>query len=303
MKSLRLDALMPSSLKTSLSLGFFDGVHLGHQKILARTVDDGRRRGTKSAVFTFRSHPLTVISPENTPLLLSSFEERQSLMEALGLDYFIWTDFDAAFGSIAHEVFVTEILVGKLGAKAIFIGPNYRFGRAKGGDGESLSLMGRSLGFEVHTVSPVSLAADMISSTLVRNTLLAGQMGKVQEMLGRFYSLQIKGEHFESLPGGTLVKCTLPKERAAPRKGIYAGTVFDGTREVPAAIMVHSPPALGEQTLSLVPLSALSAGAAPLRTTFLEYMRMGEGEKNESLRENDIKTAADIVRGFKQLQA
>jgi riboflavin kinase / FMN adenylyltransferase len=225
LKIVRLDDLLAEKLSTSLSLGFFDGVHLGHRNILQKTVQDARARGYESAVFTFLNHPLRLIAPNLEPQKITTFSEKQALMRELELDYFIWTDFDRDFSRISCDDFVRKILVNRMGVNNLFIGPNYRFGFNALGDPERLKSLGRELGFAVDVLPPLSIEGNMVSSTLIRQAIAQGNVRAASHLLGRPYEISgvlsamktVLHAGARHTPG--LVR--FPAEKVSPRPGTY----------------------------------------------------------------------------------
>lgn len=227
MKILPLDKFNSNGLNTSLCLGFFDGVHLGHQKIIQHTVNDALKTDRISAIFTFPSHPLSILSPERNPQQLTSFEERKSIMQNYHMDYFIWTNFDRAFSQITPEFFAEHILAKKLAARSIYIGPNYHFGKNASGNPEFLRQLGKTFGFEVHILPPVYIGNEMVSSTLLRHTLQNGEISRAYKMLGRYYSITTDKVSLEKCnPLGSLYNLSIPSGRILPQKGVFAGYVL-----------------------------------------------------------------------------
>jgi len=203
LKILKLEDITPGTLSTSLALGFFDGVHLGHQRILRHAAEDGRKGGSTSAVFTFKEHPLCILSPSRNPPRLSTFEERLSLMGEMGIETVIWTDFSLSFSRLRAADFVHSILVDTLGARSLFIGPDYHYGFNAEGDVARLILSGREFGFQVNAFSPATVGEDVVSSTLLRATLSAGNVRKAETLLGRRYEIGVVPASQADIAGGT----------------------------------------------------------------------------------------------------
>lgn len=226
MKILSLNELKKNELKTALSLGFFDGIHMGHQRILYDTIDEARKNGWKSAVFTFRTHPLNIITPIKKPMLINTFNEKKALIKQISFDYFVWTDFNDRFRKMIPVDFARDILANSLGAKSIFIGPNYRFGKNAVGSPDDLSEFGKSMGFVVNILPPLYLEDKMVSSTLIRDAISTGDMKRVRLMLGRYYDLS---SQFEIINKPSNYKkymlgiSQFPEGKVVPCPGIYAG--------------------------------------------------------------------------------
>jgi riboflavin kinase / FMN adenylyltransferase len=225
LKIVGLNEFVTGEEQISLSLGFFDGVHVGHQEIIINTVVDARLKGRRSAIFTFYEHPLKIICPVNDPPKLTTIEEKQAVMSDLGMDYFIWADFDDRFCKISPDRFVKEILIQKIGVKAVFAGPNYSFGFKAEGTPQMLVDYGRMQGFEANILPPIMFKDKMISSTLVREIVSGGDLVKASHLLGRYYMItgrasqkrkEGESEHSSGLP------VEYPREKVMPKHGAYA---------------------------------------------------------------------------------
>ena len=175
-----------------LALGNFDGLHLGHQKILRRVISEARRRGGIAGVFTFRSHPEQILHPARTPKLLSSPEQKLFLLQSLGLEVCFWIEFTKKFSRFSAEAFVQKMLVRKLKVQKVFMGYNARFGHRRAGDAALMQSLGRKLGFEFEEIPPLRVAGDFISSSKIRQFVAAGRLQKAGQALGRPYSLWAK---------------------------------------------------------------------------------------------------------------
>lgn len=183
-----------SSESTNVTVGSFDGLHLGHQKILNLMKDTGGL----TTVLTFEPHPQTIVKPEfPPPPQLTDREERIELFRQIGIDRLLFAKFDEKFAAMSAEEYVGKILAGTLRVRNIFIGPNHKFGRDRSGDVELLRKMGSELNFHVHVVDPVILGDEVVSSSRIRRKLTAGDALTAYKMLGKPYNLigsVIKGE-------------------------------------------------------------------------------------------------------------
>jgi riboflavin kinase/FMN adenylyltransferase len=175
--------------KSVITLGNFDGLHLGHQELVRRVIGRAKELEACSIVVTFRPHPLKILAPEKCPPLISIYEEKIKLFEKLGLDVLVKIPFTLEFAKMSPEDFVTGILCGMLGAKEIFVGFNYRFGRRREGNITTLKALGEKLGFAVREVDQVSLYGEVISSTKIRHLLREGAVEHAARLLGRTYAI------------------------------------------------------------------------------------------------------------------
>ncbi|WP_244303268.1 adenylyltransferase/cytidyltransferase family protein [Leucobacter coleopterorum] len=178
---------------SAVAIGKFDGVHLGHQAILARLLEAAQNNGSHSVVFTFANNPLSYLRPEVCPLPLMSREQRIEALSAAGVDNCVMVEFDEAFSQIPAEEFVEKILVGRLRARHIIMGSDFRFGYGGVGDADLLRKMSSRLGFTVEVVSAVvDSDAGCVSSTRVRQAILAGDVEMASNMIGR--PVMVRGE-------------------------------------------------------------------------------------------------------------
>lgn len=173
----------------ALAIGNFDGVHIGHQKLIADTVACAKAKGLLPAVVTFDPHPAAIVAPERVPLLICPLEERLRLIAAAGAKQIFVLNFTPETSRLSAEEFVSQILVDALDTKAVLVGENFRFGFRQGGTPEVLQSLGHSYGFSTCFLPPVSYRGEVISSTAVRAELAKGHVVQAARLLGRCYSL------------------------------------------------------------------------------------------------------------------
>jgi len=207
-----------------LTLGNFDGIHLGHQELVRMVIGRAREIGGQSIVVTFRPHPLKVLAPEKCPPLISIYEEKIGLFEKLGIDVLVKIPFSLQFAEMTPREFVKGVLCDTLGAKDIFVGYNYRFGKGREGTTQMLKQMGREFGFKVHEVEQISLDGEVISSTKIRQLLKDGEVEHAARFLGRPYAITgivIKGESRGKILGFPTANIA-SKHSIVPANGVYA---------------------------------------------------------------------------------
>lgn len=175
-----------------ITIGTFDGVHLGHQAIIKRLVRSANTEGLRSVLLTFFPHPRMVLQENSDIKLLNTLKEKKKLLDALQLDDFIVEPFTKEFSRLSAEAYVRDLLVGKLKAKKIIIGYDHRFGRNRNADITNLKQYGKKLGFEVEEISAQQLDDVAISSTKIRNALLSGDITTANTYLG--YPFMLTGE-------------------------------------------------------------------------------------------------------------
>lgn len=216
---------------TVLTLGVFDGLHLGHQQIMHKVVERARPTGAVPTAITFDPHPREVLHPETAPPLLQTLDQRLANLEVLGIEQTIVIPFTPEFASNSAEDFITEIIHDRLHAKEVYLGKGFAFGRARGGNIELLRKMSSELGFVADEVDEVQLRGQRISSSAIRKLLADGRVNLVRRMLGRPYGVEgviIRGDrrgHTIGFPTANLH----PHNRVIPKFGVYAtATLIDG---------------------------------------------------------------------------
>lgn len=174
-----------------MALGNFDGVHKGHREIIRAATDAAAEIGGKSAVLVFMPHPLSILVPTKAPALLSTADDRISMLGKAGVDYVIVHPFSREFASITPEAFAGEILYARLGVSGVVVGFNYSFGRRGSGSPDDLARLGTRFGFFVRVISPVSVDGTPVGSTEIRRFLKEGRVEAAAAMLG--YPFYLRG--------------------------------------------------------------------------------------------------------------
>jgi len=237
----------------AVTIGNFDGVHLGHREIFRRVTEKAREQGGVSLVITFAPHPLQVVSPGTGVKLITNRKERRALIEAAGIDYLLEIPFDWSFASISARQFVEQILVDAIGIESLVIGYDYAFGRGREGNTELLRQFGDRLGFKVEVLKPVANDATVYSSTAVRNMVIDGNVKDVVSVLGRHYSLTgtvVLGHQRGRGLGFPTANIDTDKD-LLPSAGVYAVKVRVGTAFYDGACNIGTNPTFKNDRLSL----------------------------------------------------
>lgn len=174
---------------TAITIGTFDGVHIGHRKILERLINDAKKTGLRSTVLTFFPHPRMVLQKDTEIRLLNTIQEKIKILELIGLDYLIIHPFTLEFSRLSSTEFVRDILVNELKVKKIIIGYDHRFGRNRNANIQDLSAFGNTLNFEVEEIPAQEIDDVSVSSTKIRNALIEGDIKTANEYLGYNYML------------------------------------------------------------------------------------------------------------------
>ncbi|HET6369910.1 MAG TPA: bifunctional riboflavin kinase/FAD synthetase [Nitrospiria bacterium] len=236
-----------------LTIGNFDGVHLGHQALLKTAVARSRDRRMPSAALTFWPHPLRILSPEKKLKLLSPLDEKLELIEQTGIDILYCADFDRSFSQQSPETFVRSYLVDKIGCRELIVGYNFDFGKNRSGKANDLIEFGRQLGFSVQIREPVEVEGTRVSSSAIRALLADGNVSRATKLLGRRYTLSgkvIEGAKRGSTLGYPTANIAPPADQMIPLSGVYAAwaeTAESGP--LPAAVYIGSRPTFGEGEL------------------------------------------------------
>ena len=210
---------------TILTIGTFDGVHLGHQKVLERLTKEAKNNNLKSTVLTFFPHPRTVLNPNKPLKLINSVNERTDLLSKSKIDNLIIHPFDKSFSELDPEKYVLEILVKKLKAKIILIGYDHKFGKNRTADINDLKVYGEKYGFKVIEIKAEEISNIAISSTKIRKAISEGDISTAKEYLGYDVSLSGKIVHGKSI-GRTIGFPTANVEvnegyKLLPKNGVY----------------------------------------------------------------------------------
>lgn len=175
--------------KVCIAIGFFDGVHLGHQQIIRQTISDARQHEATALVVTFNRHPGTVVAPAKVPPLIYSLPQKLRVIQSLGADALLLIDFNKAFSEQSGEAFIRDLARDLEKIQSICVGSNFVFGHKRGGNVALLKTLGAELNFMVHGMASVSLDGKIVSSTRIRETVRTGHLDAASQMLGRGYSL------------------------------------------------------------------------------------------------------------------
>jgi riboflavin kinase / FMN adenylyltransferase len=239
-----------------VTIGAFDGVHIGHQALIAATKEQAGRLNASSAVVTFDRHPASIVRPQSAPKLLTDLDQKIELLGALGLDYTLVLKFDEARAAEPAEEFVHDILLNRLNARSIVIGHDFHFGKGRAGNVDLLRSMGAAFGFDVQEVRPVTLDGGVISSTAIRSVLARGYVEAAANLLGRPHEIRglvVMGDGRGRELGFPTANVTVADDIAIPADGVYAGEyeLPNGSSRL-TAISVGTRPTFYEDGANLV---------------------------------------------------
>jgi riboflavin kinase/FMN adenylyltransferase len=296
----------------ALTIGNFDGVHFGHRRILRRLVALAAERGWKSAVLTFNPHPTRVVAPDRTPVLMTSPDRRAELMREEGIQEVLILPFTVEVARLSPEDFVGQLLVERLGARAVLVGDNFCFGYRQQGNVALLAGLGARLGFETEIVHAVRWRGRMVSSSAIRGLLAAGRVGLAARLLQHPYALE------GAVVGGRGVgsQQTVPTLNLAPEggvalaHGVYVTRTLDleSARQWNAITNIGYRPTFGSsdqlsiETFLLDPLT----GETPRRIRLEFLWRVRDERKFENpaaLKEQIMRDVGVAQRYFRRVRA
>ena len=233
--------------ETLLTIGVFDGVHLGHKFLISELVSLATRQNLLSCVITFRQHPLDLLSPKNKLLYLCSVPERIQLLKNEGVDIVAALTFNRELAKLSARDFV-GLLQKHLKMRGLVVGPDFTLGRNREGNAEVLHSLGKEMGFTVTIIAPKIIDGEVASSTAIRQALAEGNVEKVTRLLGRPFSLLSKvvsGEHRGTGLGFPTVNLSIDAKMALPPDGVYATRAYIGGREYQAVTNIGKRPTFG----------------------------------------------------------
>lgn len=268
--------------RTAVVIGNFDGVHRGHQHVVRRGHEVAAERGLTLVAVTFEPHPMAVLRPEHTPVVLTTLEQRAELLADAGADAVLALPFDRDMAAWTPDEFAERVLVSRLHAAVVVVGANFRYGNRAAGDVSCLSDFGAGHDFTVEGI-PLDGGPQVWSSTYVRTCLASGDVAGAAEALGRPYSIRgivVKGDQRGRELGFPTANVPATSERAVPPDGVYAGwlTRRDTGERFPAAISVGTNPTfdgvIGRRVESYVlDRTDLDLYGVEVEVAFAEHMR------------------------------
>ena len=239
--------------RPAVTIGNFDGVHLGHQALFKKVVELAKPRGGDKVAVTFHPHPMKVLRPDNPPKLISTLEQKIELIMEAGIEHLVCLPFTRPFAATTADEFVEGILYRKIGVEDLVVGYDYACGKGRQGDIEFLKRKGQELGFRVHVIPPVKVDGMVVSSTKIRELVAEGDMEMVRKMLGRFY--QIRGVvRRGKRRGGPVVgfptaNLAINEEDLCPKPGVYAVQVLHGKAVYGGVMNIGYNPTFGDAKL------------------------------------------------------
>jgi riboflavin kinase/FMN adenylyltransferase len=226
---------------TAVTIGKFDGIHLGHQQLIAETVESSEEHAIVPTVITFERHPFSLLNPEAEPSALIGSHQKQFLLQEAGIELVLNLPFEENLASLSANEFIYHVLVESLHAKVVVVGQGFRFGSNQNGDVELLQKLGRELGFIVRVIPHVQVDGEVVSTSRIRNLLLEGSVSMAAKLLGRLHATTGIIEHGLKI-GREIDFPTANMSRSAegllPADGVYAGWLYADHERYMSALSV-----------------------------------------------------------------
>ena len=241
--------------KRYIALGVFDGVHLGHQKLIKLTSDNAKKNDGISIVATFDPHPDKIINPESNVFLLTTLEEKINLIRSLDIDVFLIIRFNKTMSKMLPEDFISEILVNSLQIKELFVGFNYKFGFQGKGNTDILRKYGKYYKFKTNILNPIVLNNTIISSTVIKDYIKLGEIVKARKLLG--YNITISGKVISGKGRGrkllnfATANIEIPTDKVVPVNGVYLVEVKIDNEKYYGLMNIGFKPTFEEKSLTV----------------------------------------------------
>ncbi len=303
-----LDQISSPYTNAVVTIGNFDGVHKGHQALLHQVIEKADEIGGTSVAVTFEPHPLRALGISSPPLI-TRHDQKCELIEQSGIDALICIPFNKAFSAIPAREFVKDLLVRKIGMKAVIIGPDYSFGKNRGGNVDLLVEMGNHLGFETiisSWINDTDTGLERISSTKIREIVMDGRVEQAVKYLGRHY--QIRGKVIQGRErGGSQLGFPTANiklhDELCPKLGVYAVTVETVKGHFPGVANIGFSPTFGDQMFTIeVHILDFSHNIYETRIRVNMVARLRDEKKFSSIEQlslqirQDIETAKEILK-------
>jgi len=293
--------------KTIVTLGTFDGVHLGHTAILDKICTIAKQENLESVLLTFFPHPRLIISNDSEIKMLNTMAEKAMLLEQKGIQNFIIHPFDKLFSELSPREFVEQVLIKQLNIQKIIIGYDHKFGKNRAADFNDLIVFGKEFGFEVEEISAKQVNEVSVSSTKIRDSLLEGKVSLANEYLGYAYMLSgivVKGNQLGRTIGFQTANIEIPESyKLIPKYGVYLVTVIVNKKAVFGMMNIGIKPTLGGNLLSIeVHLLHFSEDIYGQKIQVNVIERLREEQKFESLEALKLQLEVDKINALQYFE-
>jgi riboflavin kinase/FMN adenylyltransferase len=275
-----LKEIKPNLIKSScLALGFFDGVHLGHQRVILDAIKKAKNIDALSTVITFSRHPREVLGGKKQKFI-TTLEQKLQLLESLGVQATVIIEFDENLGNLSGEDYLKNILIKNFNPKTISVGYNHYFGNNKSGNIEFLKENQQKYGYELSVIKPIKVENHIVSSSLIRKLINTGEIKDASNMLGRHFLIEntvIHGEKRGRILGFPTANLIMPKDIIPPANGVYSGLVDIDSKFHYAIINVGKRPTFADLQDSLIEVHILNFDGdlygQNLKVSFIDKIR------------------------------
>ena len=296
-----LDKVKPER-ETAITIGVFDGVHIGHQSLLRHLNEVARRNGWDSIVITFKSHPEKVLNTLKPVTWLDKLDVRISKITDLGIDHVIVLSFSSELSRLTATEFM-QLLKNHLKIRALIIGPDFALGRDREGNAEQLRLMGEKIGFSVEVMPPLVLDGEVVSSSLIRQTLALGDICKSTKLLGSYFSVRgavVSGNKRGRTLGFPTANLEMEPEQFLLPDGVYATLTYADGQAFPSVTNIGTCPTFsgGKRLVETHVIdNELNLLGKMLRIDFVEKLR------DEQCFENVVQLKTQIAKDIEQARS
>jgi riboflavin kinase/FMN adenylyltransferase len=301
----RVDSGLPPDVEhTAVTVGSFDGVHIGHRELLERLAARARERGLRSLLVTFDPHPLEIVNPAAAPPLLTVGEEKIEVLVETGVDYLVVVPFTPELAHLEAEAFVDLVLRGRFRMQYLLMGHDHRFGRNRAGSVSTMKQLGSQRGFEVEVLGPVTAdGGPPVSSTSIRRAVAGGDLERATVALGRPYAVGGRVSHGEKrgrLLGFPTINVPLPSPRKLlPPQGVYAVRVQTPSGAYAGMLNLGPRPTFGEAEVTIEAHLFDASGdfyGARVRVDFVKWLRDTQKFADVSALVAQLQRDADAAR-------
>jgi riboflavin kinase/FMN adenylyltransferase len=289
-----------------VSIGNFDGLHLGHREILQKVVHRARELGLQSVAMTFEPHPVRFLAPDRAPRMISTLDQKMRMIESVGIDVLLIARFDEPFSRLAPEEFIQRYLIDGLRARSVCVGANFNFGYR--GKGNTQTLRNFHSDMEIIEVPPVSVRGTIVSSSRIRELVAAGEVSRACRLLGRW--IELEGTIVSGAGRGRTMKApTLnlrPDNELIPKVGVYVSRIsLDGGPSLNAVTNVGVRPTFHQSDLTIETFVLSAAVPSDVTAARLDFLHRLRDEKKFDSPEDlgrqilrDVERARKLFRGL-----
>lgn len=298
-----ITAIPRGLVRPVVTIGNFDGVHLGHQELLNRVIKRAGEIGGTSVVITFEPHPVQVLRPEKAQRLLTSLQEKLGLFQSLGIRVVVCIDFTFEFAGLSPEEFIRDILYERIGAKVVIVGSNYKFGKDQAGNIELLKEGGKRYGFEVEVAGAVEINGLRVSSSRIREHLNRGEVDQAARLVGHYYAIEgiVMPGHHRGMELGYPTANIYAVDETLPMEGIYAVKVIHGNETIDGVCYIGTQPTFAGEKIGVEVHLFDFDGILYHEHLRILFIQMIRGEKKFDDRESLIRQIKDDVEKAKEV--